>query len=268
MKTATGIFSSRSAAELALNKLRNLGLPEDQLSLLTPDKQRNGQQAVPTADGEQPGMGKVIGGVVGGALGLSGGMPLGAAVSALLFPGVGPVLAIGFITAAIVGTAGAAGGAVAGGALENALTEGLPRDELYFYEDALHQDRTILMFRTDNEEQLEAGRKVLTETGAESVDAARDKWWIGMRDAEAEAYGTPEDFSRIEPNYRKGFEAALELPNRGKSYDQALHYLEIYFPETCHSREFRAGYERGRLYTQSFRGGKSGSETKDTTILI
>lgn len=268
MKTATGIFPSRSAAELALNKLRNLGLPEDQLSLLTPDKKRNGKEAVPTADGEQPGMGKVIGGVVGGALGLSGGMPLGAAVSALLFPGVGPVLAIGFITAAIVGTAGAAGGAVAGGALENALTEGLPRDELYFYEDALHQDRTILMFRTDDENQLEAGKTVLTESGAESIDAAREKWWIGMRDAEAEAYDKPEEFSRVESSYRKGFEAALELPNRSKSYDQALNYLEMHFPETCHTREFRAGYERGHLYAQSFITGKKDSAKKDTTILI
>jgi hypothetical protein len=264
MKTATGIFPSRSAAELAMDKLRSLGLPQDQLSLLTPDKKNSKQEAVPTADGEQPGMGKVIGGVVGGALGLSGGMPLGAAVSALLFPGVGPVLAIGFITAAIIGTAGAAGGAAAGGALENALTAGLPRDELYFYEDALQQDRTILMFRTEDEEQLEAGKKILTETGAESVDAARDKWWIGMRDAEAEAYGSPEDFSRVESNYRKGFEAALEPPNRTKGYDQALSYLEMHFPETCRTQEFRSGYERGHLYAQNTLERKKRSDTRDT----
>ena len=164
MKTATGIFPSRSAAELAMNKLRSLGIPENQLSLLTPGDKNNQHDSLPTTEGEQPGMGKVIGGVVGGALGLSGGVPLGAAIATLLFPGVGPVLAIGFITAAITGTAGVAGGAIAGGALENALTNGLPRDELYLYEDALRQGRTILMFRTEDDGELESGSKILAET--------------------------------------------------------------------------------------------------------
>ena len=249
MKTATGIFQSRSAAEVAMNKLRKSGIPDNQLSLLTPNQ--NGDQQMPTTEGEQPGMGKAIGGVVGGALGLSGGMPLGAAISSLLFPGVGPILAIGFITAALAGTAGAAGGAVAGGALENALTRGLPRDELYFYEDALRQGRTILMFRTEDDEELESGRKILSENGAESIDAARERWWIGMRDAEAESYDSPGEFAQIESTYRQGFEAALDLPNRGKNYDEALNYLEKHFAPTCHTREFRAGYERGHGYAQT-----------------
>lgn len=251
MKTASGIFFSRSAAEKAMSELLSLGLSEDQLSLLTPDKKDGEQDTVPTTDGEQPGMGKVIGGVVGGALGLSGGLPLGMVISSLLFPGVGPVLAIGFITAAITGTVGAAGGAAAGGALEYSLTEGLPRDELYFYEDALHQGRTILIFRIDDDEQLEAGRKILTDAGAESIDAAREKWWIGLRDAEAESYDSSENFMQIESTYRKGFEAALELPNRGKSYTEAENYLKMHFPNMWDAREFRAGYERGHRHAQS-----------------
>lgn len=261
MKTATGIFPSRSAAELAMNKLSNLGIPQNQLSLLTPN-QKNGEPELPTTEGEQPGMGKVIGGVVGGALGLSGGVPLGLAISTLLFPGVGPVLALGFITAAITGTAGVAGGAVAGGALENALTNGLPRDELHVYEDALRKGRTILMFRTEDGEELESGRRILDENGAETVDAAREKWWIGMRDAECETYDSPGDFTRIESTYRQGFEAALDLPNRGKNYAEALNYLEKHFADICHTREFRAGYDRGHVYAQSILDRKQ-QETRD-----
>lgn len=251
MKTASGIFSSHSAAEKAMNELLRLGVSKDQLSLLTPDKKNGEQKPVPTTDGEQPGMGKVIGGVVGGAVGLSGGLPLGLVLSSLLFPGVGPVLAIGFITAAITGTVGAAGGAAAGGALEYSLTEGLPRDELYFYEDALRHDRTILIFRTEDEEQLETGRRILIDAGAESIDAAREKWWIGLRDAEAESYDSSENFIQIESTYRKGFEAALDLPNRGKSYTEAENYLKMHFPDIWHAREFRAGYERGQRHAQS-----------------
>ena len=184
MKTASGIFSSRGAAEEAMSKLLSLGLGEDQLSLLTPNVTGT-QDSVPSTEGEQPGMGGIIGGVVGAALGLSGGMPLGALISSLLFPGAGAVIAIGFITTAFTGTVGAAAGAAVGGTLENSLTDGLPRDELYFYEDALRQGQTILIFRSNNDEQLEAGKNVMTTAGAESIDAARQKWWIGLRDAEA-----------------------------------------------------------------------------------
>ena len=38
--------------------------------------------------------------------------------------------------------------------------------------------------------------------------------------------------------------------------DLAVNYLEMHFPETCRTREFRAGYERGHLYAQSFITGK------------
>jgi hypothetical protein len=254
MKTASGIFSSRSDAEKAMRELFKLGLTEDQLSLLAPGKTDGEQDTVPTEDGEQPGMGKVIGGVVGGALGLSGGLPLGMVISSLLFPGVGPVLAIGFITAAIAGSVGAAGGAAAGGALEYSLTEGLPRDELYFYEDALRQGRTILILRTDDDEQLEAGRKILADGGAESIDAAREKWWIGLRDAEAESYDPSENFLEVESTYRKGFEAALDMPNRVKSYGEAQNNLKLHYPNIWDMREFRAGYERGHQHAQSLMG--------------
>ena len=74
MKTASGIFSSRSAAEEAMGKLRSLGLGEDQLSLLTPNV-TGAQEPVPTTEGEQPGMGRVIGGVVGGGVGFVGRNP-------------------------------------------------------------------------------------------------------------------------------------------------------------------------------------------------
>ena len=250
MKTASGIFSTRRAAEEAMGRLRSLGLEDDQLSLLTPNI-TGAPEPVPTTEGEQPGMGRGIGGVVGGALGLSGGMPLGALISSLLFPGVGSVIALGFITTALTGTIGAAAGAAVGGALENSLTEGLPRDELYFYEDALRQGQTILIFRSDNDEQIEAGKNVMTAAGAESIDAARQKWWIGLRDAEAEAYEPTEDFLPVESTYRQGFEAALDLPNRSKTYAEAQNYLEMHFPNIWNKRDFRAGYERGHRFAQS-----------------
>src|SRR5437867_13198078 len=69
-----------------------------------------------------------------------------------------------------------------------ALGEGLPKDELFVYEDALRQRRTVLIALAHNERQAAEARTVLAESGAESVDAAREKWWLGLRDAEAEIY--------------------------------------------------------------------------------
>ncbi|MGH7928108.1 MAG: hypothetical protein ACREQV_09955, partial [Candidatus Binatia bacterium] len=182
MKTVTGVFDSRSAAESALQRLRESGFGDDELSFLTPGTSDSELESVPTTEGEQPGMGAAVGGVVGGAVGLSGGVQLAGALSTLLVPGIGPVLAIGFAGAALAGTAGVVGGAAAGGALEDALTEGLPKDELYFYVDELKKGRTVIICRTDNEEKLESARRIL-DSCAVSLDAARDKRWIGLGSA-------------------------------------------------------------------------------------
>ena len=62
----------------------------------------------------------------------------------------------------------------------------------------------------------------MERNGAESVDAAREKWWIGIRDAEATHYGSaPEDFTAKEKTYRAGFEAALEPHQRNQPFEAA-----------------------------------------------
>jgi hypothetical protein len=190
-------------------------------------------------------MGKVIGGVVGGAAGLTGGIELGALTGVLAVPGVGPILAIGFAGALLAGIAGAA----AGGALENALRDGLPKDEIYFYEDALGKGRSVIIFQSEEDEKLQAGREALRRSGAESLDAAREQWWIGLRDAEEAEYKSPDkSFRDVETTYRAGFEAALEVPVRGKPYSAAVAYLKQHYPHVYETEEFRRGYARGLTY--------------------
>ena len=96
------------------------------------------------------------------------------------------------------------------------------------------------------EEQLEAGKNVVLMAGVEGGCSARQKSLSGLRDAEAEAYEPTEDFLQVESTYRQGFEAALDLPNRSKTYAEAQNYLEMHFPSIWNKRDFRAGYERGR----------------------
>lgn len=168
MIPTVGIFTSRKDAEQAIEHLQSVGIPPDQVSLLSPGTSKEEIHDVPTSGSEQPGMGKAMGGVVGGALG----MQLGVALS-MVMPGIGPVIATGLVATALLGVIGAVSGAAAGGALETSMTEGVPIDELYMYEDALRQGRTIIIALADGERQVDAARKVLVEAGAESLDAAR-----------------------------------------------------------------------------------------------
>src|SRR5579872_5471708 len=217
MKVVSGVFGSRSDAERAMTEMRSAGLGANQLTLLTPENE-TGLQSVPTIAAEQPGMGKAIGAVLGGTAGLSG-----AALVMAAIPGVGPITAIGLLGSAILGAAGAGIGAAAGGKIENSMTEGLPEDELFVYEDALRRGRTVLIALAEDEATATRLRELLRAEEAEGVDAAREQWWIGLRDAEREHYSTSgKNFGSDEKFYRLGFESALHARTRCKEYDQVM----------------------------------------------
>jgi hypothetical protein len=244
VKTVVGIFKTQRAATAAGNLLRAAGFEGDKVIILSPDTPDSiVEKTVPSEDAEQPGMGKAIGSVVGGAVGLGAGV----LIANLLLPGIGPVLAVTF-GAAAGGLGGAAAGAAAGSALENVLSIGVPKDEIFFYEDALRQGRSVVVGLSEDDDQIEAGRAALQKAGAETLDAAREKWWIGLRDAEAVAYSKPEHFSREENTFRSGFAAALEPSVRGRSFDQAVEYLSKNYPDAYRKESFRTGFERGRHY--------------------
>ncbi len=250
METIVGIFNSFADAKRGAAILRSLGIPDKQITVLSPHTSEAEIEAqIPTTETEQPGMGSALGGTVGAALGVAGGLEAGAAAASLLIPGVGPVLAFGLIGAAIFGAGGAAAGALAGGALEKGIAEGVPRDELYVYEDALRRGRSVVIAFADDEQIAENARASLTHAGAESVDAARENWWLGLRDVEREHYTKQGgDFDLDEAKYRLGFEAALHPECRGKSCDEAAVDLKKKYGDDSAATSFRHGYERGLVY--------------------
>jgi hypothetical protein len=248
MKPVTGIFRSAESAEHAINRLQSIGIGEKEINILTPGASTRQIADVPTSDTEQSGMGKALGGLVGGASGLA----LGSAAASLLIPGIGPITAVGILASALFGAGGAAAGIAAGGAIEGSMSDGLPRDELFLYEDALRQGRTVVIALADDEDQAGAARSALEQEGAESVDAAREQWWIGLRDVEEEHYRADgRDFTADELAYRRGFEAALHPGWRGKSYQEAREDLRKAFPDLCDQDPFRCGYERGEQHYRS-----------------
>jgi len=194
-------------------------------------------------------MGAALGGTVGAAVGVAGGLEAGAVAASFLVPGVGPVLAFGLIGAAIFGAGGVAVGALAGGALEKGIAEGMPRDELFVYEDALRRGRSVVIAFAGDDELAQKSREALRRAGAESVDAAREEWWIGLRDVEAEHYTAQGgDFSVDEAKYRLGFEAAMHPDCRGKSCHDMMGHLHQKYGDDSGQSSFREGYMRGQSY--------------------
>ena len=250
MESIVGIFNSLADAKRGAAMLRALGIAENRITVLAPHTSEAEVQAqIPATDTEQPGMGQAMGGTVGGALGVAGGATAGAAAASLLVPGVGPVLAFGIIGAALLGVGGAAAGALAGDAMEKSMADGLPHDEVYVYEDALRRGRSVVIAFADDEQIAENARAELARAGAESVDAARNEWWIGLRDAEREHYTSQGgDFNLDEAKYRLGFEAALHPDRRGKASADATGSLQQKYGADSRSQAFRQGYERGQRY--------------------
>ncbi len=251
METVAGIFASRAKAEQAVREINALGIPNDRIALLTPGMSDQAvERAVPTEDTEQPGIGAAMGGTVGGAMGVAGGASLGAAAASLLVPGVGPVIAGGILGAALLGAGGTVTGIAAGQALEKELEAGLPHDELYLYEDALRQGRSVVVAFVDDEGAIYSVRNTLAGAGAEGIDEARENWWIGLRDAEeAEYEAAGRSFQTDEASYRRGFEDALK--KRGKASERPDDFIAS--PVGPDNEAFRRGYERGLKYQKGLR---------------
>jgi len=251
MKAVVGVFKSRSDAERGAAELVPLQIPKDRITILTPHASDQEIAAVPTVAGEQPGMGKAMGAAVGGAMGVAGGVGLVPMIASLLVPGVGPVLAIGVAGGVILGALGAVGGGAVGGKLEGKVFEGLPEDELYVYEDALRKGRSVVVVMADDDE-ADAVRGALEHAGAESVDRAREMWWMGLRDAEKEKYqaggGNFEDDERY---FRCGFEAAVLHKNRNRTYQECHEELGDRYPRMHESGPFKRGFERGKEYLKT-----------------
>lgn len=251
MQTVAGVFKSREAAREAAGELVREGFSRRQVIVLFPGASEQEIQAIPVSTTEQPGMGKAMGGVLGGSLGAAAGFELGVAATALI-PGVGPVVALGIAGAAILGAGGLFAGAELGAAGEKKSTEGIPADEVFFYEDALRQGRSVVILLAESDEEKHRAHEVLAHLNAESINAAREAWWIGLRSAEAEHYhALGHSFEPDQAVYREGFEASLRRECRGKTVEEAADCLKWWYPDTWDSPAFRRGFDRGRAYLAS-----------------
>ena len=169
MEAIAGVFAYSPAAERAILALRDRGLNGSRTTLLCPGTtEAEAAHKVPTDGTESQGMGGAVASVVGGALGL--------ATANLVLPGVGLITVAGMLAAA-----GAAGGHAVGETIERKLGNGLPRDELDVYADALRRGRAVVVAGGDTQSEVDQIRETFERAGAESVDPAKEDWLVGLR---------------------------------------------------------------------------------------
>ncbi|MGX5829921.1 general stress protein [Mesorhizobium sp. 43Arga] len=185
MRTVTGLFDNYDDASHAVGELEATGIPHSDISIVAnnADKQHDIDTSR-AADSAAGGAG--LGAVVGGAGGLLTGLGL------MAIPGVGPVVAAGWLAATAVG---AVGGAVVGGAaggIVGALTDsGVSEDDAHVYAEGVRRGGTLVTARVDNQHVVDAQRIL----GQQSVNLAERRadyeaaGWTGF-DPGAEDYRT------------------------------------------------------------------------------
>jgi len=142
MRTVTGLFDDYADAKTAVSELEAAGVPSRDISIVSSNADGRYVEGSKAAEGAGAGAG--IGAVVGGA----GGLLTGLGVMAI--PGVGPVVAAGWLAATAVG---AAGGAVAGGAaggLIRAMTRsGISEDDANVYAEGVRRGGSLVTARVE-----------------------------------------------------------------------------------------------------------------------
>lgn len=139
-RVAVGVFADRAQAELAVQKLRAAGVPDDHIGMLVRDDQGRTEElpALENPDSVQNGAkaGLVAGGVLGGVLGTS---------LSFIIPGGAAIM--GSILATTLG--GAAFGAAAGGMIALLVQHGVPEEEARYYDSEFQSGRTIVIVQAD-----------------------------------------------------------------------------------------------------------------------
>jgi uncharacterized membrane protein len=191
-KKIVGIFDTEQEATRAIEGLHNQGFSNDEISVITRDRDelRHISDDTGTKAPEGVATGAATGGVLGGVTGLLAG------IGALAIPGIGPILAAGPIVATLTG---AAVGAGAGGLVGGLIGLGIPEDEAKEYEGYVESGK-ILVLVEDN------GR------GYQAHDVFRDN-----RSLNAQRYeGVYNEDTRLGTSMANRADRTAEVYNRDK----------------------------------------------------
>lgn len=153
-KVVVGVFYDQGRAENALNELKAHGF-EDDISLIAKNEE-GGEDDNATMEDQNLTEGTATGGAIGGLTGWLAG------AGALLIPGIGPILAVGPLAAALTGV-------VAGGIAGGLVDYGIPEEHSRYYEEQVKRGRILLSVRS-SDERAEDAASIIRDNGAHGVE--------------------------------------------------------------------------------------------------
>jgi hypothetical protein len=249
MITVSALFDSRADAERALAALEDTGFERDDISMLTASEE-NEEGMRSATDGELTGnaamTGAGLGAVAGGLL---------TTLGLVAVPGVGPVLATGWLASTI---AGAAAGAVAGGAVGGLLgaiaEDGVSEDDAHVYAEGVRRGGTYLSVRAkeNQRQQVEAIFSAFNRADpATRRKTYESEGWTGFDDSASSSFSSSNRGSTV------GDSADIGSADRNwADRDSADHKIED-----------RGLADRGPAGRGSYSGGSSSGGSSSGSML-
>jgi hypothetical protein len=196
-RTITALYDTYATASSAVRELEAAGVSHSDISIVAnnSDNWHNGDKASEAAD--DAGTGAGIGAAVGGLGGLLTGLGL------MAIPGVGPVVAAGWLVSTAVGAvAGAAVGGAAGGLVGALTNSGVPEREAHVYAEGVRRGGTLVTARVEDS-RASAAQSILDRNKAVNLshrgDAYRASGWSSF-DPAAPTY-TADEVARERARY-------------------------------------------------------------------
>jgi hypothetical protein len=180
-RALTALFDDYEAAASAVDQLEAAGIPHADISIIAnrvesvPAEAHAPGTAVhrPTDSTDSAGTGATVGTVLGSGAGLLAGLGL------LAIPGLGPVVAAGWLVATVTG---AGVGAAAGGLIGGLTGAGLSADEAETYAEGVRRGGTLVTVRADDA-RAERVLAILERAGSIDLDERAEGWraqgWTG-----------------------------------------------------------------------------------------
>lgn len=191
----TRLFDRHEDAAEAVRQLEKAGVAHDRISLIANNVEGRhlseaGHDRVDENDtAEGAAKGATTGGLIGGGAGLLAGLGM------LAIPGLGPVVAAGWLVSTLTGAAvGAAAGGATGGVLGALKDAGHSDEDAQVYAEGVRRGGTLVSVRPEDETDRAAAERVLNGRGVDALQrgaAYREAGWQGF-DPAAQPYGADE----------------------------------------------------------------------------
>ena len=179
-RALTALFDDYEAAARAVDQLEAAGIAHGDISIISNRTDPEAAALPPIDKAHEPdgavdsaGTGATVGTVLGGGAGLLAGLGL------LAIPGLGPVVAAGWLVATVT----AAGvGAAAGGLIGGLTGAGLSEGEAETYAEGVRRGGTLVTVRAD-ETRADRVLSILAQAGSIDLDERAEGWraqgWTG-----------------------------------------------------------------------------------------